>query len=284
MPFPPQPTCGLLLVAHGASENPDSAKPALRHAGRLRATGLFGEVRVGFWKQSPKLTDEFEALLTNPKLQRVVVVPFFLAEGYFSQEVIPGALGLRGSYDRQCGREVLYARVPGIHPALAQVLVGRARRMAASGGLRPEQTSLVIVGHGTDRNSRTGETLFAQLERVRGLGIFGECVPAFMEMEPRVERWYELTHYPHVLVVPFFVANGLHAYEDIPVLLGITQKVELERPRREIYAPRGHGVRGRRLWYAPAIGTEPTMTQVLLECVREVLFQRQLVQANAGQV
>ncbi len=270
--FSPQPDCAVLLAAHGASVNVDSAKPALRHAARLRSRRLFAEVRCGFWKQEPRLTQEFAALLKRSDLRRILVLPFFLAEGYFSQEVIPQALGLARTSTRVGAHEVIYASVPGLHPALADVLVARARRMVACGGLRPEDTSLVLVGHGTDRNSRTGETLALQLERVRKRAIFGECVSAFMEMEPLVARWSELTRFPQVLVVPFFVANGLHAYEDIPVLLGICDKVDMSRPRHFIYSPRGHQLRGRRLWYAPSIGTEPAMTRVLLECAQDAIL------------
>ena len=42
-----------------------------------------------------------------------------------------------------------------------------------------------------------------------------------MEEAPLVSDWKKLTKTPNVVVVPFFVSDGLHSYEDIPVLLGI---------------------------------------------------------------
>ena len=41
-----------------------------------------------------------------------------------------------------------------------------------------------------------------------------------MEQAPFVKDWRTLTDCPDVIVVPFFISDGLHSYEDIPVLLG----------------------------------------------------------------
>src|SRR5436189_94912 len=42
-----------------------------------------------------------------------------------------------------------------------------------------------------------------------------------MEELPLVSDWRKLTKTRHVVAVPFFISDGLHSYEDIPVLLGI---------------------------------------------------------------
>ena len=42
-----------------------------------------------------------------------------------------------------------------------------------------------------------------------------------MEEEPLISKWDEYATQPNVVVVPFFISDGLHSYEDIPVLLGI---------------------------------------------------------------
>ena len=260
------PDTALIIVAHGASENTDSALPALRHAARIRGAGVFGVVDCGFWKQPPHITDVFSKALCLGHITRIVVQPFFLAEGYFSQNVIPQALGITLPRCFLNGKNILYADVPGTSPRLAEVLVRRAKKMAAVSSLDPAKAALILVGHGTDRHHNTGATLYRQVENVRQLRLFAECHPAFMEMEPLVSKWAEITCRENVVVVPFFVANGLHAYEDIPVLLGITPKVDTAKPRWQIYNPAGHFINGRRLWYCPSIGYEPEMTRVLLAC------------------
>ena len=68
----------LLLVAHGSTQNTDSAKPAHQHVDELRARRLFAEVRIGFIKQQP----EIGAVLQGIKVGRIYVVPLFIREGY----------------------------------------------------------------------------------------------------------------------------------------------------------------------------------------------------------
>ena len=43
----------------------------------------------------------------------------------------------------------------------------------------------------------------------------------YMEEPPLIADWATLTDTPNVVVVPFFISDGLHSYQDIPVLLGI---------------------------------------------------------------
>ena len=266
MPGITHPDTALLIAAHGASENTDSALPALRHAARVRSAAIFAEVHCGFWKQSPHITEVFKKTLSLPHITKIIIQPFFLAEGYFSQKVIPDALGINTTSCNIFGKKIFYSKVPGLSPLLAHVMVRRASKMAAVSSLNPARAALILVGHGTDRHQNTGDTLYRQVEIIRKMGVFAECHPAFMEMQPLVSDWATITPRQYVMVVPFFVANGLHAYEDIPVLLGITKKVDTTQPRWKIYKPDGHLINGRRLWYCPSIGYEPQMTQVLLDC------------------
>ena len=73
-----------------------------------------------------------------------------------------------------------------------------------------------------------------------------------------------------MVVVPFFISDGLHVVEDIPVLLG-----ELERVVKERHAAGQPTWRnptekhGKLVWYSPAVGTEPHMADVILERVCE---------------
>ena len=43
-----------------------------------------------------------------------------------------------------------------------------------------------------------------------------------MEEPPLVSDWLKLTETRNVVVVPFFISDGLHSYEDIPAMLGIS--------------------------------------------------------------
>ena len=71
-------------------------------------------------------------------------------------------------------------------------------------------------------------------------------------------------------MVPFFISDGLHSYEDIPVMLGEPERVVQERLKSGQPTWRNPTERkGKRLWYSASIGTEPLIADVILERVRE---------------
>ena len=68
-----------------------------------------------------------------------------------------------------------------------------------------------------------------------------------------------------MVVVPFFIADGLHSYQDIPVLLGIEEEPTTAASQREIFRKNPRSLRGRTLYYASAIGSEPLFAELILE-------------------
>ena len=93
MPFTPKPNSALLIVGHGSTENPDSSTPYFDHADEIRKRGLFAEVHVCFWKEEPSMREAL-FMIDAPE---VYIVPDFISEGYFTQEVIPRELQLDGN-------------------------------------------------------------------------------------------------------------------------------------------------------------------------------------------
>ena len=79
----------LVLVGHGSTLNADSAAPTYQHADELRRRNLFAQVVECFWKQEPGIS----GVLRGVFAQRVFIVPLFISEGYFTEEVIPRELG-----------------------------------------------------------------------------------------------------------------------------------------------------------------------------------------------
>ena len=57
------------------------------------------------------------------------------------------------------------------------------------------------------------------------------------------------------MVVPFFISDGLHSYEDIPQLLGIAAAQFRGNP---------HRLHERNLYYASAIGTAPEFAEIIV--------------------
>ena len=101
VPAPSRGRPGVILVAHGSARSGASAEPVLALARSLRGRG-FPEVRTAFWKEEPFLHQALE----TTRSAEVVVLPVFLAEGYFSRSVVPRELGLGYGGNRVDGRSV----------------------------------------------------------------------------------------------------------------------------------------------------------------------------------
>src|ERR1051326_5256237 len=88
----------------------------------------------------------------------------------------------------------------------------------------PFKTSLLIVAHRTDLNENSAVAAKREAERIRALGKYAAVLNVYMEEPPLVSDWRKLTKTRNVVVVPFFISDGLHSYEDIPLLLGIVSR------------------------------------------------------------
>jgi sirohydrochlorin cobaltochelatase len=249
----------LVIVGHGSTTNPDSSEPTHRMADTLRKWGIFDEVRCCFWKEEPSMREILHSV-TSPN---VYVVPNFISEGYFTQEVIPREIGLEGPITRRHGRAIRYCAPVGNHPSMASVLLKRARETAP--GLPADQTSLLIVGHGTNLNDNSAKAVKTQVELLSKLGLYAEVLPAYMEEAPLVSDWASMSSQRNVVVIPFFISDGLHSYQDIPVLLGIRTEVGPAASQSEVFQENPHSLRGKNLYYGSAIGTEPMMADVIVE-------------------
>src|SRR4051794_18352718 len=253
----------LLVVAHGSTVNPDSSAPTLAHAAEIRRRNMFTEVECAFWKEEPSLRDAL--FMFDPELIReVYVVPNFISEGYFTQTVVPRELGLDSPITtRSNGQIWKYCEPVGNHPLMTELLLKRAHEVAPDAA--PGETSLLIVAHGTDLNENSAVAAKREAEKIRALGKYAAVLNVYMEEPPLVSDWRKITETPNVVVVPFFISDGLHSYEDIPVLLGIVDAAPSPRSCQEdatrshlyeIFRRNPYRIDGRSLFYAPSIGTD----------------------------
>jgi len=253
-----------LIVGHGSTENPDSSAPYFDHAAEIRRRGLFAEVHCCFWKEEPSMREAHYLMDSDV----VYVVPDFISEGYFTQDVIPRELGLSGPSSRAHGKTWHYCKPVGIHPSMTGLLLRRAQEVAP--GVDPSTATLIITGHGTGLNQNSTKAIRDQVELIRQSGAgYAEVLDAYMEEDPLISKWDELSPTPNVIVVPFFIADGLHSYQDIPVLLGIENEPGAAASQREVFRHNPHQLRGKTLYYSSAIGTEPLMADVILDQVAD---------------
>ena len=265
----------LVLLGHGSTLNADSSLPTLQHAEALRRRGIFAQVLTGFWKEQPHFCGVLRGVFTP----RVFLVPLFISEGYFTEEVIPRELGLAepGQLEfpriqTRNGRTCHYCGPVGTHPSMTEVILDRATEVVGKGPGTPlpSDCSLFIAGHGTSNNENSRRAIEDQVLRIRARGLYHDVHALFMEEDPRIQEVHHLAETRNSVVVPFFISDGLHSFEDIPVMLGEPAERVQERLRRgEPTWVNPTEKAGRNIWYARSIGSDPLLPEVILERVRE---------------
>ncbi len=256
----------LLIVGHGSTVNPASSAPTLMHAATIRSRRIFAEVACCFWKEEPSLRDAL-FFFRDAAIREVYVVPNFISEGYFTRTVIPRELELTGAEtQRPNGQLWKYCQPVGNHDSMTQHLLARAHEIAP--GIREHETTLLIVAHGTSLNDNSAVAAKEQAERIRALDRYAAVLNVYMEEPPLVSDWLNLTKTRDVVVVPFFISDGLHSYEDIPALLGIDGKTG---------GP--HELHGRSIFYSTAIGTDARFADVIIEQAASFDQRKQVLQS-----
>lgn len=273
----------LVLVGHGSTLNQQSSHPVRQLAEQLATRNLFAQVTTAFNLEEPKIQD-----VPNINARRIFVVPITVSKGLFTEETIPFQLGLckKGQCDcpegecnypraeQRAGKQLIYTHPVGTHPSMTYVLLSQASSIVEQHPFphapQPDETALFIAGHGTGQNRNSRKSVEAQVEAIRACADYIDVLPAFMEEPPSIADCYTATDAQYIVMVPFFIADGLHTVEDIPILLGepedrVKEHLAENRPTWRNPTKR----KGKLLWYTPAIGTAPHLPEVILERVRE---------------
>jgi sirohydrochlorin cobaltochelatase len=182
--------------------------------------------------------------------------------------VIPRELELNGPITKRASGQLWkYCEPVGNHPMMTELLLQRARTIAP--GVPETETSLLIVAHGTNLNDNSAVAAKREADKIRALKRYASVLNVYMEEPPLIAEWDKLTNTPNIIVVPFFIADGLHSYEDIPALLGIEKDARSAAAARarfgDIFRRNPHHLRGRSLFYAGSIGTDARFADVIIE-------------------
>ncbi|MFH1067872.1 MAG: CbiX/SirB N-terminal domain-containing protein, partial [bacterium] len=190
------------------------------------------------------------AAVTSPK---IFIVPVLVSNGVFTDEILPQKLG-----GLRQGRQIVVCEPVGSHPDMAQIILSQARTAMKNDKIDFQQTSLLLVAHGSEKNAQAAIVAREQAERIRALKGFGECRALFMAQEPLVRDWAQRAALPNVVVVPFFMANGKHVREDIPALLGIPAGL----------LNRSFKTQNKHLWVAEPVVASPMLLNVILDRIK----------------
>ena len=264
MPFAPKPNSALLIVGHGSTENPDSSTPYFDHADEIRRRNLFAEVHCCFWKEEPSMRE----VIYQIESDEIYIVPDFISEGYFTQDVIPREFRLDGPTTVIGGKTYHYCLPVGVHRSMTDLILRRAKEVAP--GVPPSETTLIITGHGTGLNQNSTKAIRDQVKLIAESDAdYAHVTDAFMEEAPFIADWDKMSPTPNVVVVPFFISDGLHSYQDIPVMLGMEKEVGAAASQREVFRHNPHNLRGKTLYYSSAIGAERLLGDVILDQIQD---------------
>jgi sirohydrochlorin cobaltochelatase len=248
----------LVIVGHGSHLNEDSSLPVYEHAQRIRGTGEFDEVVESFWKEEPSMRHVLDTVESN----EIYVVPAFISEGYFTQQVIPRELGLEGPVTRRGSKTVRYAGPLGTFEGMPDVILERVGDLMR-GRKTSGRTALVLLGHGTDLNKNSGGVIYMNARRIRKRGLYDLVEVGFLDQEPEIGAVVEGVAARNVILIPVFIAEGWHTRETIPEDLGLTGEVTL--------------LGDKTVFYGAPVGTHPSMANLIAARARETAREETVV-------
>jgi sirohydrochlorin cobaltochelatase len=243
----------LVIVGHGSHLNEDSSLPVYEHAARIRERfgGEYDEVVECFWKEEPAMRHVLDAV----EAEDVCVVPAFISEGYFTQQVIPREFGLTGPMTRKGGKTIRYAGPLGTYEGMADVILERADGLLEDKEMPPGRRALVLLGHGTDLNKSSGGVIYMNAGRIRERGLYDLVEVGFLDQNPEISEVVENVEAENVVLIPVFIAEGWHTRETIPEDLGLGGEVT-KRDDKTIF-------------YGAPVGTHPSMSDLIVARARE---------------
>jgi sirohydrochlorin ferrochelatase len=149
------------------------------------------------------------------RAKKVVVVPWFLANGYFTTKILQREFV--DTLDVECG----VTEPIGMRSEILSHFQKRAERLLAAKSWKPNQVSLLVASHGTPLHAGSRVAAVDLAERLAKDG-YRTARAVFLEEEPKIADWRVLIQEGPVVVLPHFLAGGLHGSEDVPELLGIS--------------------------------------------------------------
>ena len=251
----------LVIVGHGSHLNEDSSLPVYEHAERIRRTGEFDEVVECFWKEEPSMRH----VLDTVESDEVYVVPAFISEGYFTQQVVPREIGLEGAVTKRGNKTIRYAGPLGTFEGMPDVVLERANDLIR-GKEVSGRTALVLLGHGTDLNKNSGGVIYLNARRIRERGLYDLVEVGFLDQEPEIGEVVEGIEAENVVLIPVFIAEGWHTRETIPEDLGLTGEVT--------------ACEGKTIFYGAPVGTHPAMANLIAARAREAMPEKPLARST----
>jgi sirohydrochlorin cobaltochelatase len=227
----------------------------------IKNTGLVAE--IGYMKVSePTIAGAVEILKDEVEdLNRIIALPVFLAPGIHTNIDIPQLLGLEpleedprcpdGNYpaehylsiadDVDFDGEIELLSSIGPRDELLDIIDKRINEALAESELEDVSTGVLLVTHGSrlNYNKEFATALYNKFEKTcewpSSFGFMELCGPSIPES---INKLADENDIERLVVVPVFIAPGMHTTHDIPHILGFLEEHEHEHSHSHDH---GHG-------------------------------------------
>jgi sirohydrochlorin ferrochelatase len=200
----------VLVAAHGERTRGAQNENARRVAQALSDRDVVAEVGIGFISGQPSIADALVAL-TSP---RIMVYPLFASSGYFSRDRLVQLLDEGNRQDR----EVELLTPLGLDQGMPDFVIERTKEVARDHGFVPEASAIMLLAHGSRRNSASREATEWVAREVESRGAFRKVRIALLEEHPFLHEAVDGVAEP-IVVVGLFSGEGLHGARDAPRLI-----------------------------------------------------------------
>ncbi len=193
-------------------------------ANRLKCRG-WENVEVAYFRVSKPTIQEALKSLVSKGVDKIAVLPYYIAEGTLTKELIPEKLGIDPKEIAEVevdGKTVTIHMAPAFNTDIMLTNI-ISDKIADVGG--DKDCGIMILGHGTRYKSLTNMRIIAlNAERLRKRG-FKHVTHAFNEFcEPSIKDsldYLEKEGVKRIIAIPLFIAMGLHLGDEIPEQIGI---------------------------------------------------------------
>jgi len=211
----------ILLIGHG-STLPYNKRMIEFQAGLLKEEG-FNDVFISFNEMNgPSIEDAMKDIISKG-IEELVVLPLFVASGQHVMHDIPAKLGIPDGYGTfisdPLGKKVTihYKEPFGNDPMIAELMTDKISAFGYDGS-----SAVIVIAHGSPKKDNS-ELTISMVEKLRKR--FPNTFCGFNEYnEPSIDDTYHRLideGFQNIIVIPLFMASGMHLEVEIPEKLGI---------------------------------------------------------------
>lgn len=214
----------IILIGHGSLKSASGAA-MIRIAARLREHGVAPLAEASFLNFSRPTLDETVARCIAQGATALTIQPYFLIAGkYVQEDVTAQVAALAGHYPHLVVR---VAPAFGDHPALAQLVLARARAGDPALGWGDGPAALLLLAHGTPFPAANAP-IYQVARRVRAMSGYARVEIGYMECnQPDIPTAIDAlvrAGMRRIVATPYFLHLGRHTRDDLPALVAQGQQ------------------------------------------------------------